>query len=211
MALADIKQRPGIVLGVAVFVGMHTANQSVLFAFNRWGGSGGTALGAAKSAPGRMEVLGGPPRNPWVIVDYAHTPDGLENVLETVKEFAEGQVYCVFGCGGDRDRKKRPLMGEAAGRGSDLAIVTSDMTRPCPSEKLLPPASLRSRRRSKISLYRGPGLYPSSRRSCPLSWRRMFFSWVKKREMYRLMSGSIVTTLAATAVSAAPPMIFKSV
>lgn len=64
-----------------------------------------------------------------VIVDYAHTPDGLDNVLRTVKELAEGKVICVFGCGGDRDRTKRPVMGRIAAAYADRVIVTSDNPR----------------------------------------------------------------------------------
>ncbi|MNK17486.1 UDP-N-acetylmuramoyl-L-alanyl-D-glutamate--L-lysine ligase [compost metagenome] len=64
-----------------------------------------------------------------VIVDYAHTPDGLENVLRTVKEFAEGRVICVFGCGGDRDKTKRPIMGQIAAKYSEYVFVTSDNPR----------------------------------------------------------------------------------
>lgn len=64
-----------------------------------------------------------------VIVDYAHTPDSLENVLRTAKQFVEGRLIAVFGCGGDRDRTKRPIMGELATRYADLVIVTSDNPR----------------------------------------------------------------------------------
>ncbi len=64
-----------------------------------------------------------------ILVDYAHTPDGLQNVLETVKEFAKGKIITVFGCGGDRDRTKRPIMGRIAATYSDYVIVTSDNPR----------------------------------------------------------------------------------
>ena len=64
-----------------------------------------------------------------VLVDYAHTPDGLENVLRTVKEFAVGKVITVFGCGGDRDRTKRPIMAKIAAQYSNYVVVTSDNPR----------------------------------------------------------------------------------
>ena len=78
--------------------------------------------------PGRFELVTG--KQPFtVVVDYAHTPDGLENVLRTARDLCEGNLIAVFGCGGDRDRAKRPVMGEIAGRYSDTVFVTSDNPR----------------------------------------------------------------------------------
>ena len=77
---------------------------------------------------GRCEVVP-TGRDFTVILDYAHTPDALENILSSVKECAEGRVVCLFGCGGNRDAKKRPLMAKAAARHADFLIVTSDNPR----------------------------------------------------------------------------------
>jgi UDP-N-acetylmuramoyl-L-alanyl-D-glutamate--2,6-diaminopimelate ligase len=77
---------------------------------------------------GRMEVVN-EGQNYLVLVDYAHTPDGLENALNTIREFAQGSVYTVFGCGGDRDRTKRPLMAKMTAKYSDYLFVTSDNPR----------------------------------------------------------------------------------
>lgn len=87
-----------------------------------------TALENIEGVAGRFEqVTAG--QKYGVIVDYAHTPDSLENVLQTIKEFAEQKIYVVVGTGGDRDRTKRPLMAQVAAKYSDLAIFTSDNPR----------------------------------------------------------------------------------
>ncbi|PEI91764.1 UDP-N-acetylmuramoyl-L-alanyl-D-glutamate--2,6-diaminopimelate ligase [Bacillus pseudomycoides] len=78
--------------------------------------------------PGRFEVVDGG-QDYTVIVDYAHTPDSLENVLTTAKQFAKGNVYCIVGCGGDRDRTKRPIMASVATEYATYAILTSDNPR----------------------------------------------------------------------------------
>jgi UDP-N-acetylmuramoyl-L-alanyl-D-glutamate--2,6-diaminopimelate ligase len=77
--------------------------------------------------PGRMERIGD--GNPWVLVDYAHTPDALEKAIKEVKRLAKGRVFVVFGCGGDRDRTKRAPMGRIGVQWSDLTIITSDNPR----------------------------------------------------------------------------------
>lgn len=82
----------------------------------------------ATGVTGRVEVV--PTEKDFsVIIDYAHTPDGLTNIINTVKEFAQGNIITLFGCGGDRDKSKRAIMGEIAGELSDFTIITSDNPR----------------------------------------------------------------------------------
>ncbi len=86
------------------------------------------ALSAVRGVPGRMEAFT-QQGSPCTVVDYAHTPDGLIKALETLREICAGQLWCVFGCGGDRDKGKRALMGEVAERLSDQIIITNDNPR----------------------------------------------------------------------------------
>ncbi len=88
-----------------------------------------TGLEKMGSVSGRLEPLPTGGRNFDVYLDYAHTPDALENILKTAREFAQGRIVTLFGCGGDRDHAKRPIMGEIAGRFSDFLVVTSDNPR----------------------------------------------------------------------------------
>ncbi len=87
------------------------------------------ALESLEGVPGRLQLVGHHPTGAPVIVDYAHTPDALETVLTALRPHAEKRLVVVFGCGGDRDRGKRPVMGEIAVRRADRAIVTDDNPR----------------------------------------------------------------------------------
>ena len=87
------------------------------------------ALSKLKGARGRLERVGSKSNGAEIYVDYAHTPDGLETVLNALRPHTHGKLVCVFGCGGDRDRTKRPLMGGIADRLADRAIVTDDNPR----------------------------------------------------------------------------------
>lgn len=87
-----------------------------------------TSLKSVRGVPGRVQSFSST-KGYTVLVDYAHTPDGLENVLSSIKQFATGKIFTVFGCGGDRDKTKRPLMGSIAATYSDEVIITSDNPR----------------------------------------------------------------------------------
>ena len=104
------------VLGIAAQLGISLADA-------------GRALAEAKGVRGRVEVVPTPGKDFTVLIDYAHTPDGLENVLSSVRGFCRGRLIAVFGCGGDRDPMKRPIMGKIGVKLSDFAVITSDNPR----------------------------------------------------------------------------------
>ncbi|NLN22153.1 MAG: UDP-N-acetylmuramoyl-L-alanyl-D-glutamate--2,6-diaminopimelate ligase [Syntrophomonadaceae bacterium] len=95
-----------------------------------------SALKEVKGVPGRFELVD-EGQNFTVVVDYAHTPDGLENVLKTASSIKRGRLITVFGCGGDRDQGKRPLMGRLSGEISDYTVITSDNPRSEDPEKIV--------------------------------------------------------------------------
>ena len=96
-------------------------------------------LASFRGVPGRMErvLVASQKPLPAVLVDYAHTPDGLDNALRACRPFTRGQLICVFGCGGDRDRSKRPQMGAIAARLADRIVVTSDNPRTEDPQRIL--------------------------------------------------------------------------
>ena len=89
-----------------------------------------SALAGCSAPPGRMEVVEAPaPGKPLAVIDYAHTPDALAKALTALREHCRGALWCVFGCGGDRDAGKRPIMGSIADELADQIIVTDDNPR----------------------------------------------------------------------------------
>ena len=104
------------VMGIAYSLGISLENSA-------------EALAKAKGVKGRIEVVPTPGKPYSVLIDYAHTPDGLENVLSSVRDFCKGRLISVFGCGGDRDPIKRPIMGKIGVELADFAIITSDNPR----------------------------------------------------------------------------------
>jgi len=149
---SDIRLTPkGTRMLVSTFAGEAELTVNMVGKFNVYNVLGAIAATLAEGIPltvikealerlpgveGRVEpVSAGQPFT--VLVDYAHTPDGLLNVLDTVNELARGRVITVFGCGGDRDRGKRPMMGRIAAERSDYTILTSDNPRSEPPEAIL--------------------------------------------------------------------------
>jgi UDP-N-acetylmuramoyl-L-alanyl-D-glutamate--2,6-diaminopimelate ligase len=107
------------------------AAATTAFAFGIGGEAVKEALRALPGVPGRLEKVSAPGRDdlPLVCVDYAHTPDALRKVLTTLRPLVAGRLVCLIGCGGDRDRTKRPLMGRIAAEGADVAVFTADNSR----------------------------------------------------------------------------------
>lgn len=106
------------------------------------------AMEDTRGVPGRFEQVD-EGQDFTVIVDYAHTPDGLENILLTAREFTRGRIIVVFGAGGDRDRLKRPVMGEIAARYADFSIITSDNPRSEDPEAIIDEIEVGVRRRTE--------------------------------------------------------------
>lgn len=94
------------------------------------------ALAQVRPVPGRMECFAAD-QGPTAVVDYAHTPDALEKVLASLREHTAGQLWCVFGCGGDRDKGKRPQMAKIAERLADVVVVTTDNPRSEKPEQII--------------------------------------------------------------------------
>lgn len=140
----DIKVRPSGVKFQALTIGgiarVGIASPGTFTVYNALGAIGAVcALGikfneiiphimSLGAVDGRAQIISG--ERPYtVMIDYAHTPDGLENILTSVKKYAQGRIITVFGCGGDRDKTKRPIMGKTVSEHTDFAIVTSDNPR----------------------------------------------------------------------------------
>ncbi|MCL5261374.1 MAG: UDP-N-acetylmuramoyl-L-alanyl-D-glutamate--2,6-diaminopimelate ligase [Gammaproteobacteria bacterium] len=95
------------------------------------------SLSQLKTVPGRMQTFGGSGGKPLVVVDYAHTPEALAAALSSLREHCHGKLWCVFGCGGERDTGKRPLMGKIAEQYSDQVIITNDNPRSEDPDKII--------------------------------------------------------------------------
>jgi UDP-N-acetylmuramoyl-L-alanyl-D-glutamate--2,6-diaminopimelate ligase len=131
---ADVRTPAGDVRIASRLVGAHNLENllvalGVAHALELDLGRAAAALSDEAGAPGRLERCDAPDDDVVVLVDYAHTPDALARVLDAVRATSKGRLWCVFGCGGDRDPTKRGPMGQAVGQRADVAVVTSDNPR----------------------------------------------------------------------------------
>jgi UDP-N-acetylmuramoyl-L-alanyl-D-glutamate--2,6-diaminopimelate ligase len=117
----------------------------------------GAGLAALPAVPGRLEAVPNA-QGFGVLVDYAHTPDALDSVLAALRELQPKRLICVVGCGGDRDRSKRPLMAQAAARGSDWVIATSDNPRSEAPEAILAGMKPGLRSQDRVIVDRGQAI-----------------------------------------------------
>lgn len=126
-------------------------------------------LGQLQPAPGRMELFTAIAK-PQVIIDYAHTPDALEKALLSIKEHCEGELWCVFGCGGDRDQHKRPVMGAAAEKHADHLIVTNDNPRSELGEEIAAEILVGVKGEAYVVLDRRAAIEHAVKHAKPLDW-----------------------------------------
>lgn len=127
------------------------------------------AVSSVRPVRGRMERFGGRDGEPLVFVDYAHSPDSLERVLLSLRALRPARLHCVFGCGGNRDRSKRPLMGEIAARLADAVVVTSDNPRDEAPQDIVDEilAGVKDRSRLRVVLDRDEAILAALAASAP--------------------------------------------
>ena len=134
---------------------------------------------------GRMEVFSAPGK-PTVVVDYAHTPDALEKALEAARLHCAGKLWCVFGCGGDRDKGKRPLMGAIAEQCADIPVVTDDNPRTEEPRAII----------NDIGRYAGRRTCPRGGRPCGSRDQRHHAGAGERRRARRVKAMKIIRLLA---------------
>ena len=148
-------------------------------------------LEETRVVPGRFELVPND-KDLTVIVDYSHTPDSIENAIKTIREFAKGRIITVFGCGGDRDKTKRPIMGEIAGRLSDYCIITSDNPRTEKPEDIIKDAEVGIKRTSckyKMIVDRKEGIREAIRQSGP---KDVILIAGKGHETYQIIGNRVI-------------------
>ena len=122
-----------------------------------------------RSAPGRMDIFKSD-SSASVVVDFAHTPDALEKALASIQEHCQGDLWCVFGCGGDRDQSKRPLMGAAANKYADQIIVTNDNPRTESPSDIADDIVTGITRKHQVILDRSSAIETAIKQSTPIDW-----------------------------------------